>query len=127
MNQEYHTFGFERLEVWKQSIELVMLVSDIVELWPPNEKYDLTSQISRASTSITCNISEGSGRLTPKDQNKFYTTAYSSALEVLNCLIFSYRKKYTAEEAYVECRQIISLITSSLNKMAKSNYSRISK
>ncbi|NNF36381.1 MAG: four helix bundle protein [Saprospiraceae bacterium] len=125
MKQEYHIYGFERLEVWKLSIDLVMHVSDIVEDWPMNERFDLTSQISRAATSITCNISEGSGRLTPKDQNKFYTIAYSSSLEVLNCLIISYRKKYTPENSYVKGRHLISRITSSLNKMVKSNYSKI--
>ena len=124
MKTDYHLYGFEKLEVWKLSIELVMYISEIVEAWPKNERFDLTSQISRAATSISCNISEGSGRLSPKDQNRFYSFAYSSALEVLNCLIISHKKSYTTDEAYRNCREIISKITSAINKMVKQNHAK---
>ena len=125
MKDKIHTYAFEKHDVWKNGIELVLNISDIVDKWPVKKRFDLTSQISRASTSITCNISEGSGKLTPKAQNNYYNIAYSSTLEVLNCLIISQLKKYTLEEDYLKNRLIIQKITFALNQMVKANNKKI--
>ena len=46
-------------------------------------KFDrvIRDQLYRASTSISLNIAEGSGRFSPKDQRNFFVIARASALE----------------------------------------------
>ena len=41
----------------------------------------LKDQLSRAASSIVLNLAEGSGRLTAKDQRKFFSIAYGSLRE----------------------------------------------
>jgi four helix bundle protein len=55
--------GFEDLNCWKACQELKLYIKEnvLVKL-PNNEKYELYSQLRRASRSATANIAEGFGR-----------------------------------------------------------------
>ena len=75
----------------EKSTDFIVDIYGITELFPNTEKYGLTSQIRRASVSIASNIAEGSSRSTPKDKARFYTIAYSTAVEVLNQLVIANR------------------------------------
>jgi hypothetical protein len=55
-------FKYEDLEIWQLSIELIKTIYKIVNKFPEDEKYGLTSQGKRAVVSIALNIAEGSGR-----------------------------------------------------------------
>ena len=79
-----YTFSFEKLSSWQDARSLVTLVYSITADFPKQEIYGLVSQMRRASSSVSSNISEGSGRSSPKDQAHFYQMSYSSTLELLN-------------------------------------------
>ena len=66
-----YQFYFEKLEVWKNSRDLYYEIHELTKKFPADEKIGLTSQIRRASVSISLNLSEGSSRNTRKDQAKF--------------------------------------------------------
>lgn len=51
--------------------------------------HHLKSQLSRASSSISLNIAEGSGKRTFKDQRKFYYIAYGSCKETIAILMLA--------------------------------------
>jgi four helix bundle protein len=51
---------FENLEVWKLAIEYVDLCYNIADALPDTERFNLSSQLKRASTSVALNIAEGS-------------------------------------------------------------------
>jgi len=53
-------FKFEKLEVWKESVELTGLIDEVSKTFPKEEIYILTSQIKRAADSVSLNIAEGS-------------------------------------------------------------------
>ncbi|MBK9927233.1 MAG: four helix bundle protein [Anaerolineales bacterium] len=53
-------FKFENLEVWQMALDYVDLMYELAEKLPDAERYNLKSQITRAATSITLNIAEGS-------------------------------------------------------------------
>ena len=73
---------YKKLEIWKIAVELNKLVYDISRGFPSGEKYGLTSQVRRASVSISSNIAEGCGRRTGKDFVQFLHTAMGSLKEV---------------------------------------------
>lgn len=54
------TYKFEKLEVWKLAMKFNSLCYNIAEELPDSEKYNLSSQLRRTSTSIALNIAEGS-------------------------------------------------------------------
>lgn len=49
---------------------------------PPEERYDLGSQLRRAAISVAANIAESCGRATPKDRLKFVVEARTSLIEL---------------------------------------------
>jgi four helix bundle protein len=59
---ERHAQNFKDLRVWQQGRDLVKIVYKISRKFPKDELFGLTSQIRRASVSVTSNIAEGWGR-----------------------------------------------------------------
>ena len=80
------TYNFEKLEIWKLSIEVIKEVNELIKKLPTEEKYALGDQIRRAALSIALNIAEGWGRNTKKDFARFISTAVGSTLEVIASL-----------------------------------------
>jgi four helix bundle protein len=114
------TFSFEKLLVWQKAKELTLEVYHITNNFPTEEKFGLTSQLRRASISVSSNIAEGSSRKTPKDQNRFYVIAYSSGIEILNQLIISEALGYLNEKKLKDSRKKLSEILAMLDALSKS-------
>ena len=112
-------YSFEKLEVWKDSVEFVKLIYKVTKQFPDEEKFGLVSQLRRASISISSNLSEGTSRITNKDKAHFTTMAFSSAMEVLNQLIISKELEFIKEDDLLELRKHMSKITNKLNSLRK--------
>lgn len=52
----------KKLTVWVKSIQLVKIIYSITNRFPREELYGLTSQLRRASVSVSSNIAEGAAR-----------------------------------------------------------------
>ncbi|MBW1999562.1 MAG: four helix bundle protein [Deltaproteobacteria bacterium] len=91
-------YKFEKLEVWKLSIEFMDGIYDIAERLPELERYNLASQITRASTSISLNIAEGSTGQSNAEQNRFLGMALRSLVETVACLKLLERRDYVDRE-----------------------------
>jgi len=117
---EFYTYSFEKLDVWKDSRELVKMIYLLTKNYPSSELYGLSSQIRRASVSISANITEGSGRIHIKEQAHFYQIAYSSAIELLNELILSNDLNYIKHEELNQARVLIEKITRQIAQLRKS-------
>ena len=113
------TYSFEKLEVWKESIELVKSIYKIFSTFPSEEKFGLISQLRRASVSISSNLSEGTSRNTNKDKAHFTTLSFSSAMEVLNQLIISKELNFISENDYILVRNKFEKTTNMLNALRK--------
>ena len=85
--EEIYKYNFEKLEVWKNSIDFAKKIYEITECFPDVEKFGLVSQIRRAVVSISSNIAEGSAKQPLKDQARFTEMAFGSLMEVLNQII----------------------------------------
>lgn len=112
-----HVYSFEKLEVWKESIQLATKIYHFTKSFPNEEKFGLISQMRRSSVSISSNIAEGTSRLTNKDKAHFMTMAYSSALELLNQTILSKELDFLPEENYKNIRFDIESITNKINAL----------
>jgi len=115
-----YTFSFEKLEVWKCSVDLTKSIYGLTNSFPENEKFGLISQLRRASVSISSNLAEGTSRSTNKDKAHFTTLAFSSLMEVLNQLILSKELNFISENDYKKLRESISKISNMLNALRKS-------
>lgn len=69
---------YKKLEIWKESVELIKIIYSLSEQLPKNEEYNLKSQLKRAVTSVSLNIAEGKGRQSKKDFAHFLNLATAS-------------------------------------------------
>lgn len=81
--------NFSDLDAWKNGHALVLEIYKITTSFPREEVYGVTSQLRRASSSITANIAEGFARYHYKDKIKFYHNSRGSAAEVQNFLLLA--------------------------------------
>jgi len=115
-----YEFSFEKLEVWKEAVEISKDVYLLTNDFPNDEKFGLISQLRRASNSISANIAEGTSRMTKKDRAHFTVIAYSSTMEVLNHLILSKELGFVNNDEYEKLRARIYKVSNMLNGLRKS-------
>jgi|SRR5438270_11008157 len=77
---------FEDLEVYKAAREFRKAMYVVTRRLPDFEKYDLASQIRRASVSLTNNMAESHGRYHYPDQIRFFLHSRGSLEELVNDL-----------------------------------------
>ena len=92
--------NFTDLHVWQKAHILVQQIYEITSSFPKEEVFGLTSQIRRASISVTSNIAEGFGRSTAKDKSHFYMMAQASLSEVQNQLLVAKDIHYIPEKSF---------------------------
>ncbi len=95
------SFKFENLDVWKLSLEYSDAIYELAEKLPESERFNLKSQITRAATSVSLNIAEGSTGQSDPEQNRFLGLALRSLIETVACQRLITRRKYVTDEAYL--------------------------
>lgn len=114
---------FMDLDVWKELRILYQAVYQAVEQLPPEEMYGLTSQLKRASISISANIAEGQGRGTRKDYIHFLYNARGSAYEVeshlIACADLQLMDRNMLVTLYKQTVKVIRLINSLINALKR--------
>ena len=80
---------FRDLKVWHKSHSLALKIYKATSKFPRSELYGLTSQIRRASTSISANIAEGCGRKGNLEFARFLQISMGSASELENLLLLT--------------------------------------
>ncbi|TYZ07018.1 four helix bundle protein [Hymenobacter lutimineralis] len=73
---------FRDLKIWQKAMLITKLTYQCCALFPPDERFGLTSQMRRAAVSIPSNIAEGAGRGSAKDFGQFLSIATGSAYEL---------------------------------------------
>jgi four helix bundle protein len=109
---------FKKLEVWKKSIELALLIYKFTAKFPREEIYGLTSQIRRCSVSIGSNIAEGAGRGSILEFRRFIHFGYGSSCELYTQSMISKKLKYISQQEF-------EIITNEINEIQKMLYSLI--
>lgn len=111
---------FYDLEAWKKAHSLVIAIYNVTKLFPPSEKYGLSSQIRRAAFSITANIAEGFSRYHYKDKINFYYHSRGSASEVQNFLLIAKDLKYLSTDRINRLMEDLTEIKKMINGLIRS-------
>lgn len=93
-------FKFEKLIIWQKAMDFGEDINKITVNFPDKEKFNLSSQIRRASDSIALNISEGSIGQSNPEQKKFIGYSIRSLAEVVTCLFKAKRRNYISESQF---------------------------
>ena len=94
---------FEDLEVYQLSREFRKLMYSVTRRLPALEKFELASQIRRASVSLTNNLAEGHGRFHYLEQIRFTLISRGSLEELVDDL------NICDDEAYLPSAEISEL------------------
>ena len=119
-------FHFERLEVYQLSRQLVLDIYQLQKSFPIEERFALCSQIRRAAISITSNIAEGMGRLSPKEQLYHISVAYGSLAEVWSQLDVAVGLGYLEQHQLDSMSDSFSRVSQMLSKLKQSIQDKIS-
>lgn len=107
------------LDVWKKSVGLVVDLYRLTKRFPPEERFGLTAQIRRASTSVPANIAEGWGRGSTKEYIHFLKIARGSLVELDTHLIVSKELGYLDKIESARIETAISDVGKMLNRLIK--------
>lgn len=115
-----YKYGFEKLEVWQDARLFVKEVYTIRKFFPNEERYNLCSQIQRASISIVSNIAEGLSRTSDKEKIRFVEISYGSLMEVYCQLQISVDLSYISTQQFDTLKLSIDKIANKLNALNRS-------
>jgi len=73
--------NFRNLKIWKEGLDLVTENSKLTKSFPPDERFDLVSQMNRSSISIPSNIAEGTAKSSNKHFKVYLENSLGSAFE----------------------------------------------
>jgi four helix bundle protein len=107
------------LDVWKDSIDLVVKIYQITKGFPREELYGLTSQLRRAVVSVPANISEGSARNYSNEFIRFLRIAQASLSEFETLLLISYRLNYLENDTFQSIQGRVCKINAQLSGLIK--------
>lgn len=97
------TDGLLKLEAWTKSRDFALEVyRKILPALPSDEKYNLSSQIRRAATSIPANIAEGYGRYYYQSNIQFCFIARGSLEETKSHLIIAHDIGYIDDNTFYQ-------------------------
>ncbi len=89
--------SYRDLVAWQRAMDLVEEVYRTCKTFPQDELYGITSQLRRASVSISANIAEGQGRQTTGEFRQFIGHARGSLLETETHILLAMRLSYIPE------------------------------
>ena len=112
--------SYKKLEIYKRSYELALRIHETTKSFPEIERYDLTSQIRRASKSIPANIAEGYGRQSKEEFKRFLKISLGSCNETQVHLEFCKDLGYINQKIYEE----LSKENAEIGKMINSTISK---
>ena len=74
--------NFKELRIWQKGFDIAVKAYKLVDSFPKEEKYGISSQLTRAAVSIPSNIAEGSSRKSEKEYQRFIEISLGSSFEV---------------------------------------------
>jgi four helix bundle protein len=90
----------KKLDLWRAAMELAVTIYQVTDLFPREERYGLTDQIRRASSSVPSNIAEGAGRQTRKEFINYLHIAQGSLSELDTHLELARRLGYLGQDSW---------------------------
>ena len=116
--------NYQKLEVWKKSMDIVEEIYRLLKKLPKEETYALADQMRRAVVSIPSNIAEGQSRGT-KEFIYFLKVARGSRAELETQLLICERLNYLTREDIESSLNLLEEISKMLSSLIKHLGSKI--
>lgn len=118
---------FKKLEVWQDAVNFDKILCAELDKFPPKELYAMTSQMRRASLSISNNLAEGSGKDSDSELRRYVGISMGSCKEVESMIIVAREKGYITELTFKKLDEEINRIGKRLNVFSQRIKEKIAK
>src|SRR6266487_3016149 len=81
--------NFKKLKIWQKGFDIAVKSFKLISSFPREEKFGLSSQITKSAVSISSNIAEGSSRFSEKDYSRFIEISLGSTFELETQLLIA--------------------------------------
>ena len=112
-------FRFLKWKVYQDAKELFVLILNVVKKIPKEYRFELGSQLIRASLSILLNIAEGSGKSSDRELNRFIDISLGSLNETLAAIDVLKDTKLITESDFNKIFKLIDEISNQLGGFKK--------
>ena len=110
---------FTKLRVWRSAHRLRLAVYKVTQTFPADERFGLTSQLRRSSSSIPANIAESCGYRGGAVSARFLSIALGSRSETLDHLIVARDLQYLSRDAFLPLERELDGIRRMLVSLSK--------
>jgi len=90
--------GYRDLNVWRDSMDLVVVIYRLTAAIPKEERYSLVNQLRRAAVSVPSNIAEGQARSRTGDYLRHLSIAVGSLSELETHIEIARRLEYISQD-----------------------------
>jgi four helix bundle protein len=94
--------NFKELKIWQRGFDIAVKSFRLTGDFPPNQKFGISSQITKSAVSIPSNIAEGSSRLSEKDYCRFIEISLGSSFELETQLLIAKAVNFGSVELAAE-------------------------
>ena len=81
--------NFKELKIWQKGFNIAIKSFSLIGTFPKEEKFGISSQITKSAVSIPSNIAEGSSRVSEKDYYRFIEISLGSTFELETQLLIA--------------------------------------
>jgi len=92
----------QKLEVWKDAIDLVESIYRLTATFPVDERYGLSSQLRRAAVAIPSNLAEGAARSSQREFLRYLDVARSAVVEIETQIVIARRLAMAPDDANLD-------------------------
>ncbi len=108
-----------KLDVYQSARQLRIECYKILSELPESERFNLTDQIRRASTSVVLNITEGCSRRSETERKRYFEIARGSVIELDSCFDIVIDCHYIGKEKLIKIENLIKTTFILLSGMLK--------
>lgn len=113
--------NFKQLKIWEKGFQIAVKSFQLVSSFPKEEKFGLSSQITKAAVSIPSNIAEGSSRSSNRDYNRFIEISLGSSFEMETQLLIAeavnFGEKEKREELFKDIDEEQKMLMSFMSRL----------
>lgn len=119
--------SYKELSIWQKSMDLVIGIYSILNKFPAEENFALSSQMRRSVVSIPSNIAEGFGRHSDGDFIRFLQISKGSLCELQTQVEIAQRLNYIGDEyesIEKQCDELSKMLSSFIVSIRERNKSK---
>jgi four helix bundle protein len=114
-----NNFRFQNWKVYQDSKIFFKEILIINNNLSTDLKYSIGSQLIRSSLSVTLNITEGAGKSSDKEINRFFNISIGSIYETVAILDILSENNYISKEKYLKLTDTLGKIQNQLGGFKK--------